>query len=156
MKIKLIAVGKKMPAWVQDGYADYAKRLPRECALELIELAPGMRSKKDDPARAKADEGQRMLAKLDDDDWVVALDERGRNWSSPQLAKRLVNWMDSGRNTALLIGGADGLHADVRARANQSWSLSAAVYPHALVRVMVAEQLYRAWALRSGHPYHRE
>ena len=145
-----------MPAWVQAGYADYAKRLPRECALELVELAPGMRSKKDDPARAKADEGQRMLAKLSDDDWVVALDERGRNWSSPQLAKKLGAWLDSGRNVALLIGGADGLHADVLSRADQSWGLSAAVYPHALVRVMVAEQLYRAWALRSGHPYHRE
>ncbi|MBR9814391.1 23S rRNA (pseudouridine(1915)-N(3))-methyltransferase RlmH [bacterium] len=156
MRIRLIAVGRKMPAWVQDGYADYAKRLPRECALELVELAPGMRSKKDDPARAKADEGQRMLAKLADDDWVVALDERGRNWSSPQLAKKLGVWMDSGRNVALLIGGADGLHSDVLARADQSWSMSAAVYPHALVRVMVAEQLYRAWALRSGHPYHRE
>ena len=115
-----------------------------------------MRSKKDDPARAKADEGQRILAKLSDDEWVVALDERGRNWSSPQLAKKLGTWMDSGRNVALLIGGADGLHPDVLARADQKWSLSAAVYPHALVRVMVAEQLYRAWALRSGHPYHRE
>ena len=156
MKIRLIAVGKKMPAWVQDGYADYAKRLPRECALELVELAPGMRSKKDDPARAKADEGQRILAKLSDDEWVVALDERGRNWSSPQLAKKLGTWMDSGRNVALLIGGADGLHPDVLARADQKWSLSAAVYPHALVRVMVAEQLYRAWALRSGHPSHRD
>ena len=156
MKIRLIAVGKKMPAWVQDGYADYAKRMPRECALELVELPPGMRSKKDDPARAKADEGQRILAKLGGDDHVVALDERGRNWSSPQLAKKLGTWMGSGRNVALLIGGADGLHGDVLARADQSWSLSAAVYPHALVRVMVAEQLYRAWALRSGHPYHRE
>lgn len=156
MQLRLLAIGRKMPAWVAEGFADYARRLPRECALELVELPPGMRSKKDDPARAKADEGQRLLDKLTDDDWVVALDERGRNWSSPQLAKQLDTWMHSGRNVALLIGGADGLLADVLDRADQTWSLSSAVYPHALVRVMVAEQLYRAWALHSGHPYHRE
>lgn len=156
MRIRLLAIGRKMPAWVGEGFADYARRMPRECALELVELPPGMRSRKDDPARARADEGRRLLDKLGADDWVVALDERGRNWSSPQLAQHLDTWLHGGRDVALLIGGADGLHADVLARANQTWSLSRAVYPHALVRVMVAEQLYRAWALRSGHPYHRE
>ena len=159
MKLKLIAVGHKMPGWIQAGFDEYAKRMPRECRIDLIELAPSHRPNKPSDAdinKAMADESARMLAKVDAADHVVALDERGKSFSSQKLAQAFDTWMLSGQNVALLIGGADGLHADCKARANQMWSLSAGTLPHALVRVILAEQLYRAWSIRAGHPYHRE
>ncbi len=155
MRIRLIAVGTRMPAWVETAYADYASRLPHECRLELTEVAPAQRGKNTDIARAKQQEGEKILKLLPRDALIIALDERGEALSSPQWAAELKLWLQSGRDTCLLIGGPDGHAPEVLARADRQWSLSKLVLPHALVRVFVAEQLFRAWSLLSNHPYHR-
>lgn len=155
MRLELIAVGERMPAWVRDGYGEYAKRLPRECALVLREIEPGARGKSQDVARAVALEGERMLAALPKGARVVALDVKGAGHSTDELAARLQTWLADGRDVALLIGGPDGLAPECLARADERWSLSRLTLPHSLVRVVVAEQLYRAWSLLRNHPYHR-
>jgi 23S rRNA (pseudouridine1915-N3)-methyltransferase len=155
MRIHLIAVGTRMPAWVTQGYQDYAKRLPRECSLQLVEIPLGQRGKTRTAAQSRAEEGRQMLAALPKDCLVIALDVQGQAWSTETLADRLQQWLGSGRDVALLVGGPDGLSEDCLERAERRWSLSALTYPHALVRVIVAEQLYRAWTLSTGHPYHR-
>jgi 23S rRNA (pseudouridine1915-N3)-methyltransferase len=155
VRIALIAVGDKPPSWVRDGYADYAKRLPHPHAPALVEIPPGARSATRDPARAIAEEGARVMAALPKNAWVVALDERGAPWRTIDLAKQTESWERSGRDVALLIGGADGHAPDVVARADAKWSLSPLTLPHMLVRLLVIEQLYRAWSIRKGHPYHR-
>lgn len=144
-----------MPAWVETAWADYSSRLPHECRLELIEIAPAQRGKNTDIARAKQLEGEKILKAIPRDSFVIALDERGEALTSPQWAGELQKWMQSGRDTCLLIGGPDGHSPEVLARADRQWSLSKLVLPHALVRVFVAEQLFRAWSLLSNHPYHR-
>jgi len=155
MQINLIAVGTRMPAWVTDGYNEYARRMPRECALTLIEIAPGQRSKSQPVARAVQDEGRRMLAALGERQRVIALDVKGRAWSTEQLAGAMRGWLQGGEDVSLLVGGPDGLSEDCLARAGQRWSLSPLTLPHPLVRVLLAEQLYRAWTLLNGYPYHR-
>jgi len=155
MNIHLIAVGDKMPVWVQQGLDEYAKRLPRECALRLIEIAPGRRGKNADIARAVRDEGQRMLAAVPKGARVIALEVNGRSWSSEQLARQLGGWLSGGQDIALLVGGPEGLSEEARAGAQQQWSLSPLTLPHPLVRVILAEQLYRAWSILRNHPYHR-
>jgi 23S rRNA (pseudouridine1915-N3)-methyltransferase len=156
MQIQLIAVGTRMPAWVQEGFAEYAKRLPRECGLQLVEIPLGKRGKSADVQRAIAEEGERMLAALPRDCRVIALEVQGRTWSTEQLAGELEGWLGAGRDLALLVGGPDGLSEACRRRADQAWSLSPLTLPHPLVRVLLAEQLYRAWTLYKGHPYHRQ
>lgn len=153
MHIRLLAVGTRMPAWVQQGYSDYAKRMPRGCALELVEIAPGKRQRGTE--RAMADEGKAMLGRIDRDDAVIALDVKGKPWSTDTLAANMHDWLADGRDRALLVGGPDGLAPECLARAEQRWSLSALTLPHPLVRIVVAEQLYRAHSLLSNHPYHR-
>lgn len=162
MKLRLIAVGTRPPEWVKEGFAEYARRMPREMPLELIELPPAIRSKGSmrhpgggAARQVREAEGERLLAQLKDTDWVVALDERGKTWSTLELAQKLDNWRMQGRDVTFLIGGAEGLADACRARANDILSLSAMTLPHALVRVLLAEQLYRAWTVVSGHPYHR-
>lgn len=155
MLIHLIAVGKRMPSWVVEGYQEYAKRLPRECRLRLTEIPLSKRRKSMTAAQARQQEGQGMLAAVPKDCTVIALDVRGHNWSTEDLAGRMSDWMGSGRDVALLVGGPDGLSHACLDRADQCWSLSALTYPHSLVRVVLAEQLYRAWTLGTGHPYHR-
>ncbi|WJW74877.1 23S rRNA (pseudouridine(1915)-N(3))-methyltransferase RlmH [Thiohalobacter sp. IOR34] len=155
MRIRLIAVGRRMPDWVTAGYQEYARRLPRECALELIEIAPGHRGRKADVRRILQEEGERMLAAIPRGSRVIALEVGGRPWSTPQLAERLGDWLAGGQDIALLVGGPEGLDPACRARADEQWSLSPLTLPHPLVRVLLAEQLYRAWSLRAGHPYHR-
>lgn len=155
MRIHLLAVGTRMPAWVDQGYREYARRMPRECALELVEVAPGTRSRSAPVARAVADEGARMEKLIPRGSLAVALDVAGRAWSTEDLATNLRQWLAGGRDVALLVGGPDGLAANCCERAESSWSLSALTLPHPLVRILVAEQLYRAWSLLSGHPYHR-
>jgi len=155
MRIHLIAVGQRMPGWVNTAYQDFARRLPGEYRLNLVELAAGKRGKNADIARAIADEGKRMLEALPKDCLVIALDEHGREWSTKDLTTQLADWSQGGRDVDLLIGGADGLAAGVRQRADITWSLSKLTLPHALVRVVLAEQLYRAWSLLTNHPYHR-
>lgn len=155
MRIRLIAVGTRMPDWVETAYRDYAARLPPECRLELIEITAAPRSKNSDIARARQQEGEKILRALRRDARVIALDEHGTEQSSVAWSAALKDWMQSGRDCCLLIGGADGHAPEVLARADQRWSLSKLTLPHALVRVVIAEQLFRAWSLLSNHPYHR-
>ena len=154
MKLRLVAVGAKSPGWVDAGFTDYARRMPRECALELVEIAPANR--KGWPSeRVLADEGERILARVGRSDQVVALDVAGKACTTEQLAKKLDNWRMRRGDVSFLIGGADGLDQSCLTRADESLSLSAMTFPHQLVRVMLAEQLYRAWTVLHGHPYHR-
>lgn len=155
MRIHLIAVGNRMPGWVVEGYRKYAERLPRECRLELKEIAPGSRAGKVDVDRVLQTEGERMLAAIPSDALVIALDVQGNAWHTSALSKRLAEWLQNGHDVALLVGGPDGLAPACRDRAKLCWSLSSLTLPHALVRVVLAEQLYRAWTLVVGHPYHR-
>jgi 23S rRNA (pseudouridine1915-N3)-methyltransferase len=155
MQIRLIAIGTRMPSWVCEGYQEYARRMPRECSLVLTEIAPGRRGKSQPPQRAVNEEGKRILAAVNDRQRVIALDVAGRGWSTEQLAGELDGWMREGRDVSLLVGGPDGLSAECLARAGQRWSLSPLTLPHPLVRVVLAEQVYRAWTLLGGHPYHR-
>jgi 23S rRNA (pseudouridine1915-N3)-methyltransferase len=155
MRARLIAVGERMPDWVADGFDEYRKRLSRELPLDLVEIRLGARGKGRDPARAIADEGAAVRAALLKDVHVVALDGRGSAWSSEQLAAELKRWRMEGRDLAFLIGGPDGHAADVLSNAHQRWSLGPLTLPHMLVRLVVAEQLYRAVTMLAGHPYHR-
>lgn len=155
MKIHLIAVGEKMPAWVQQGFTEYTRRLPTSCSIVLKEVAPGLRGKNADLARAMRDEGERMLAALPNRSHSVALEVSAKPWSTEQLARQLKSWLAQGSDVALLVGGPDGLDARCTERAHQRWSLGPLTLPHPLVRVIVAEQLYRAWTILQGHPYHR-
>jgi 23S rRNA (pseudouridine1915-N3)-methyltransferase len=155
MRLRLVAVGTRMPAWVDEGFRDYAARMPRECRLELREVALGRRGRGGDTARAIADEGERLLA-ASSDTQRICLDMRGEPLDTPGLARKLAGWLQDGRDIALLVGGPDGLSATCLEAARTRWSLSPLTLPHGLVRVLVAEQLYRAWTVLSGHPYHRE
>lgn len=155
MQLHLIAVGQRMPAWVEAGYAEYAKRLPPECTLVLHEIAAGKRGKNADIARLTRQEGEKMAAAIPKGARVVALEVKGKAWTTEQLAGRLENWMGDGRDVALLIGGPEGIEPSLSASADEKWSLSALTLPHPLVRIVVAEQLYRAWSVTKGHPYHR-
>jgi 23S rRNA (pseudouridine1915-N3)-methyltransferase len=155
MRIHLIAVGTRMPGWVEQAFADYAARLPRECSLHLIEIAPGQRGKNADIARAKQAEGEKILKAIPRDSYVIALDEHGETLASTGWAQALKQWLQMGRDVCLLVGGPDGHAPEVLARADRQWALSKLTLPHALVRVLVAEQLYRAWSLLTNHPYHR-
>jgi 23S rRNA (pseudouridine1915-N3)-methyltransferase len=155
VRARLIAVGGRMPGWVATGFAEYAKRLSHDLPLELVEIKAGARGKGRDGARAVAGEGAALLGALSRDAHVVALDGHGTEWSSEQLANQLSNWRMAGRDLAFLIGGPDGHAREVLQRANQRWSLGPLTLPHMLVRLVVAEQLYRAVAILNGHPYHR-
>ena len=153
MRARLIAVGDRMPAWVGDGFAEYAKRLSRELPLELVEISTRQRAR--ETQRAIADEGTAMLAAIPKSAHVVALDGRGKTWSSEDLAQQLAQWRMQGQDLAFLIGGPDGLAPAALERAQQRWSLGPLTLPHPLVRIVLAEQLYRAVSLLGNHPYHR-
>lgn len=155
MQFSLIAVGTRMPDWVSAGVAEYRKRLPPELRLELREIPLGHRGRNADLARALQQEGAQMLAAVPERDVVVALDVRGKPISTEQLAERLADWQMDGVNVSLLVGGPDGLAPECQARARERWSLSAMTLPHPLVRILIAEQLYRAWTINANHPYHR-
>lgn len=155
MNITLIAVGSKMPDWVEKGYTDYANRLKADITLTLKEIPLQKRSNKNQIAAARAKEDEQILQLLNGMDYVVTLDIPGKVHSSEQLAERLQFWQENVRNMALVIGGPEGLGEAVKARANESWSLGKLTLPHPLVRIVVAEALYRAWSINNNHPYHR-
>jgi 23S rRNA (pseudouridine1915-N3)-methyltransferase len=155
MKCRLIAAGTRLPDWVNSGFREYQKRLRTPLVLELKEIEIVPRRAGENPARAVLREGADMLAALGKDDYVVALEIAAKSMSTAQVSAWLAERMRDGRPLALLIGGPDGLAPQCRERADQSWSLSPLTLPHALVRVVVAEQLYRAMSLLAGHPYHR-
>lgn len=156
MKLQLVAVGTKMPAWVTTGFQEYQRRFPRDLPLELIEISAGKRGKNADIERILQREGEQMLAAVSKSACIVTLDIPGRPWTTPQLAGELERWQMDGRDVAILIGGPEGLAPACKAAAEQSWSLSTLTLPHPLVRVVAAESLYRAWSVNNNHPYHRE
>ena len=155
MRIQLIAAGTRRPNWEREGFDTYARRMPRECAFSLVEIQVQKRSANADIGRLRAREGEQMLAKVAKNAVVIALDERGQSFNTRQLAEQLRGWLASGNDLALLIGGPDGLAPSCVDAARICWSLSPLTLPHGLARVLVAEQLYRAWTVTSGHPYHR-
>ncbi|HEY6095721.1 MAG TPA: 23S rRNA (pseudouridine(1915)-N(3))-methyltransferase RlmH [Gallionellaceae bacterium] len=156
MKLLILAVGHKMPEWITSGFNEYAKRMPREAKIELIELKPEPRTTGKTTEQIMEAEAQRIRAALPDNTFRVVLDERGKHLTTRQMAQQLQQWLGDGRDVAFIIGGADGLHESIRSSANLLLALSAMVLPHGLVRVLLAEQLYRAHSLLHNHPYHRE
>ena len=156
MKLLLVSVGHKMPAWISDGFNEYAKRMPREAKIELLEIRPEPRSSGKTTAQIMEAEARRIEAVLPAGCLRIALDERGAQWTTRQLADRMQNWMSEGHDVAFIVGGADGLHPDLKNNARQLLALSALTLPHGMVRVLLAEQLYRAHTLLHNHPYHRE
>lgn len=155
MKLRVVALGHRMPHWVSAGWDDYARRLPREFALELVVLKPESRDGSKPVSRLLAAEAARITVACKGA-LVVALDERGRGWTTRELADRMVRWRDDARDVAFVIGSADGLADSLKRSATAIVALSAMTLPHGLVRVLLAEQLYRATSLIAGHPYHRE
>lgn len=155
MKIRIIAIGHKMPAWVEQGCAEYLKRMPREASVEMIELKPDKRAAGKGGDQVREAEGARILEAAGRD-LLVALDEHGKSVTTLQLAEKFTGWLSGGRDVSLAIGGADGLHDSVKQHADWQWSLSPLTMPHGMVRVLLAEQLYRAWSVINHHPYHRE
>jgi 23S rRNA (pseudouridine1915-N3)-methyltransferase len=155
VKVRLIAVGTRLPRWVADGVDEYAPRLPREWRFEIVEIPVAARGQNPDVPRLKRAEGAKMLRAIPDGAHVIAFDERGDALGTPDWAKEIQAWQRDGRDVALLIGGPDGLAPECLSRAQRRWSLSKLTLPHALARVMVLEQLYRAWSVTQGHPYHR-
>jgi 23S rRNA (pseudouridine1915-N3)-methyltransferase len=154
MHIQLVAVGTRMPPWVNAGFSEYAKRLQGDVALNLREVKVAPR-RGDAPDRALAAEARAISRKIPERGWLVVMDVNGTQWSTEALAGQLDGWLQSGSDIYVLIGGPDGLADEWRQRARQTWSLSPLTLPHGLVRVIVAEQLYRAWSILHQHPYHR-
>lgn len=154
MRIRLIAIGTRMPKWIEEGFSDYLERLPREVKLELVEIGVEHRGKNADIARLREAEGEKLL-KAAGESRLIVFDERGEMPDTMGWSKALKGWMQDGRDVAFLVGGPDGHAPAVLARADARWSLSKMTFPHALVRVIVAEQLYRAWSVLANHPYHR-
>jgi len=159
LKLRIVSVGHKMPSWVEVACAEYSKRMPREASLEIIDIKPEKRAAGNSIENIQLIEAKRILDVIGRD-YLIALDERGQEVTTLQLADKFRAWLDgsttSGRDIALVIGGADGLHASVKQKADWLWGLSKLTLPHGLVRVMLAEQLYRAHSVIHHHPYHRE
>jgi 23S rRNA (pseudouridine1915-N3)-methyltransferase len=155
MHIILIAVGKRMPQWVNDAYEEYARRMPRHCALQLLEISAGKRGKNADIVRINNEEGKRLLDAIPAGARVIALERTGKDKSTDQLASAMENWMADGRDVVFLVGGPEGLSEDCLKRADETWSLSKMTFAHPLVRIVLAEQLYRAWSIIANLPYHR-
>ena len=156
MKLFILAVGNKMPEWISQGFNEYTKRMPREAKIELVEIKPEPRTTGKSVPQIMEAEAQRINAALPKDVTRVVLDERGAHLSTKQLSQKMHDWLGGGRDVAFIIGGADGLHESVRSSAQQLLALSALTLPHGMVRVLLAEQLYRAYSLLHNHPYHRE
>ena len=155
MKLFVLAVGNRMPDWVETAWRDYARRMPGDHTIELREIKPEPRTSGKTPRQMMQAEGLRLRNALPQNATLVALDEHGRDLSTEQLAKKLESWRDDGRDVAFLIGGPDGLDSELKAQAHERIRLSSLTMPHPMVRVLLAEQLYRAWSINAGHPYHR-
>lgn len=156
MKLIIVSVGHKMPDWITAGFNEYAKRMPRESKIELVEVKPEPRSTGKTTVQIMESEAQRIFAALPQNCLHIAMDEHGAQPTTKQFAAQMQGWMREGRDVAFIIGGADGLHDSVKQGAQQMLALSAFTLPHAFVRVLLAEQLYRAYSLLHNHPYHRE
>ncbi len=156
MKIYLLAIGQRMPAWVEQGYKEYASRLSTTVQIELKEIPAAKRVRNSVIEKIKQDEGKRLLNAVPAGAKIIVLDEHGKSQTTKQLAVHLDDWIQMSQDVAILIGGADGLSAECIQRADYKWSLSAFTFPHPLVRIILVEQMYRAWTLLNNHPYHRE
>lgn len=156
MKVHLLAIGQRMPKWVEQGYKEYASRLSANVQIELKEIPAAKRVRNSVIEKIKEDEGQRLLAAVPAGAKIIVLDEHGKSQSTKQLAGRLDEWIQMSQDVAILIGGADGLSQECLQKADMKWSLSAFTFPHPLVRIILVEQVYRAWSLLTNHPYHRE
>ena len=154
MKLQVLSVGNRCPGWIRQGFDEYAKRMPQEMPLSLSEIAAPKH--RQDISKINELEAKKILHKIQPTDWVVALDEKGRHLSSSALAGELERWRELGKDVVFVIGGANGLASEVLERANQQLSLSALTFPHYVVRLLIAEALYRAWSISIGHPYHRQ
>ena len=155
MRVKIIAAGTKMPGWVTEGFAEYQKRLTQEVTLQLTETQIAKRGKNADIEKLIEKEGKDLLQQHAPQDLLVALDVKGKALSTEDLAQKLNQWQQEGRNISMLVGGPDGLSRDCLQQAEFKWSLSPLTLPHPLVRVLLAEQIYRAWTINKGHPYHK-
>ena len=155
MLIRLLAIGTKMPSWIEEGFVEYAKRFPPSCQLELVEIAAAKRTKNSVSERLIEQESEKLMAAIKPGNHIIALEVKGTMWSTEQLAQQLENWQNGRRNIDLLIGGPDGLSGHCLQKAETKWSLSKLTLPHPLVRIIVAEQLYRAVSILQNHPYHR-
>jgi 23S rRNA (pseudouridine1915-N3)-methyltransferase len=154
--IRLVAVGDRQPTWVDDAFGRYSGRFPREWKFRIDRIAAARRSKNSKAQDATDAEGEQILARIKTNEQVILLDERGTQLTSQALASRLSDWQSDGRDLCFVIGGPDGVSQACQQRADIRWSLSQMTLPHGLARVLFAEQLYRAWSLQSGHPYHRD
>jgi len=155
LKIQIVAVGTKMPSWVIQGYQEYSRRFPSDMPIHLTEIPAGKRGKNADIARILNKEGDALLTAIPKGNRIVTLDIPGKRHDTPSLAKRLEAWKFDGRDVSILIGGPEGLSDRCKAAADESWSLSPLTMPHPLVRIVMAESLYRAWTVTTHHPYHR-
>lgn len=155
VNLSLVAVGRRMPDWVETGVQEYRKRLNRDLKLQVREVNMAQRGKNPDIERARRQEADALLAAVPEGDTIVALEVTGKRLSTPSLARKLQQWQMDGVSVSLLVGGPDGLHRDCLQAASEQWSLSDLTLPHPLVRVLLAEQIYRAWSINAGHPYHR-
>ncbi|EJN01775.1 23S rRNA (pseudouridine(1915)-N(3))-methyltransferase RlmH [Herbaspirillum sp. YR522] len=155
MQLVIAAVGHKMPAWIETGFQEYAKRMPPDCRIQLKEIKPVDRSGSRTADTVMAQERSRIEAALPKGARIIALDERGRDWTTIQLSQQLQHWQQDGRDVAFVIGGADGLDPAFKAGADTLIRISSMTLPHGMVRVLLAEQLYRAWSITQNHPYHR-
>ena len=156
MRFSVVAIGQRMPDWVSRAWEEYAKRFPRGLELELKELPMARRSKSSQPDALRLQESQSLLAAVPPGNCLVALDALGKQWTTAELAQQMRQWMQEGRDVSFLIGGPDGLDKTCFGKAEVRWSLGKLTLPHMLVRVILAEQLYRAWTITQNHPYHRE
>lgn len=155
MKLQILSVGQRMPTWVESAVETYLKRMPHECQVHIQEIPAAKRNKQSEVDRMMRDEADRIMKAVRPGDHVVALDLSGQNWSTQQLANQMQGWQGVQERVCFLVGGPDGLDRDCVRQADQVWSLSNLTFPHPLVRVILAEQLYRAWSLMNHHPYHR-
>ena len=156
MQLTLLTVGKRMPEWINAGVQEYIKRFPPEFSVKIIEISPGKRGKNTPKEKVIKEEALSILSGIPKNNYVIALDERGKQFDTVTLSKKIETWMQNGMDITFVIGGADGLDSSVTNSADSTWSLSSFTLPHALVRVFLVEQLYRAWSILKNHPYHRE
>jgi len=156
MVIHFIVVGQKMPKWVLEGYGEYAKRLPKSCSMKLVELPMAIRGKTSSVEKNKQQEAKRIESAIPKGAKIIVLDEHGKQTTTLQFSEKLKEWLGSGQDIALIVGGPDGLLTELLQKAEWKWGLSKLTLPHPMVRIVVAEQVYRAWSILQSHPYHRE
>ena len=156
MRLTIIAIGQRMPSWVDSAYAEYARRFPRSFTLNLKEIPALKRGRNADIESIKQREGEALLAATKQSGFQIALDERGKQWTTRELSEQMKGWMQNGRDIEFLVGGPDGLAMKCLKSVDRKWSLGRLTMPHPLVRVVLAEQLYRAWTMTQNHPYHRQ